>query len=69
MRIKRSFWVLRLLGVHFFKVLRTEVSSEKPASQSIGPSADPSELARVVAEAENVKGRFYLINTTQTASR
>jgi hypothetical protein len=39
------------------------------AGLAFGPSVNLSELARVVVEAENVKGRFYLINTTQTASR
>ena len=39
------------------------------AGLAFGPSVNLNELARVVVEAENVKGRFYLINTTQTANR
>ena len=36
------------------------------AGISIGPGVNLSKLARTIVEAESEKGRFYLINTTQT---
>jgi hypothetical protein len=37
--------------------------------KAVGPSFDLAQLAKVVLDSENPTSKFYLINTTQTASR
>ena len=64
----KKFLSAEITGNAFLQGAKDETFFTK-AGLTFGPSVDLSTLAKTIVEPENVKGRIYLINTTQTASR
>ena len=64
----KKFLSAEITGNAFLQGAKDEAFFTK-AGLAFGPSVDLSILAKTIVEPENGKGRIYLINTTQPASR